>query len=36
VPTREPELCEHRESILADIGLDEDAIIDLESLYVVA
>jgi hypothetical protein len=32
VPTREPEFNEHGESILADIGFDEDAIIGLKIL----
>ncbi len=36
MPTRAPEFNEHGDSILADIGLDEDAIIDLKIRGVVA
>jgi crotonobetainyl-CoA:carnitine CoA-transferase CaiB-like acyl-CoA transferase len=36
VPTRAPEFNEHGDSILADIGLDTDAIIDLKIRRVVA
>ena len=36
VPTRAPEFNEHGDSILATLGLDEDAIIDLKVRGVVA
>ena len=36
VPTRAPEFNEHGDSILADLGLDSDAIIDLKIRGVVA
>jgi crotonobetainyl-CoA:carnitine CoA-transferase CaiB-like acyl-CoA transferase len=36
VPTRAPEFNEHGDSILADMGFDEDAIIDLKIRGVVA
>ena len=36
VPERAPEFNEHGDSILADIGLDTDAILDLKIRGVVA
>jgi hypothetical protein len=36
VPTRGPEFNEHGDTILAGLGLDEDATIDLKDIGVVA